>query len=406
MTDSDHNIDGPSAGNPEGSPAEAAPEPRRPTVLQVLPGLVTGGVERGTVDMADALVRAGWRAMVASSGGPMVRELERVGGEHVTLPLASKNPIRMRKNAKALEELIAMEGVDIVHARSRAPAWSAWWATRRTGTPFVTSFHAPYSLGGPLGGPLKRLYNSVMTKGDRVIAISEFISRHILDNYPVDPEKLRVIPRGADVAIFDPERVSAERMIQLSEAWRLEDGVPVVMLPGRLTRWKGQGVLIEAMAHLRDLPVLCVLVGSDQGRVRYREELEALTERLNLKSVVRFAGECRDMAAGYMLADVVVSASIEPEGFGRVSVEAQAMGKPVVGSNHGGVAETVLPGQTGWLVPAEDPAALAAALRAALTLDNGQREQWAARAIAHVRDNYTKDLMCDRTLAVYAELLG
>lgn len=402
MTDSDLNIDTAIADTPADAPEDTGQEPRRPTVLQVLPGLVTGGVERGTVDMADALVRAGWRALVASSGGPMVRELERVGGEHFTLPLASKNPIRLRKNAAALEELIAKEGVDIVHARSRAPAWSAFWATRRTGTPFVTSFHAPYSITGPV----KRWYNSVMTKGDRVIAISEFISRHILDNYPIEPEKLRVIPRGADTAIFDPERVSAERMIQLSEAWRLEDGVPVVMLPGRLTRWKGQGVLIEAMAHLRDIPVLCVLVGSDQGRVRYREELEALTEKLNLKSVVRFAGECRDMAAGYMLADVVVSASIEPEGFGRVSVEAQAMGKPVVGSNHGGVAETVRPGETGWLVPAGDPAALAGALRAALTLDNGQREQWAARAIAHVRGNYTKDLMCDRTLAVYEELLG
>lgn len=398
MTDKDHTIDTPGAGNP----AEAAAATRRPTVLQVLPGLVTGGVERGTVDVADALVRAGWRALVASSGGPMVRELERVGGEHFTLPLASKNPIRMRRNATALADLIAKQGVDIVHARSRAPAWSAYWATRRTGTPFVTSFHAPYSLGGPL----KRLYNSVMTKGDRVIAISEFISRHILDNYPIEPSILRVIPRGADTAIFDPERVSAERMIQLSEAWRLEDGVPVVMLPGRLTRWKGQGVLIEAMAHLRDIPVLCVLVGSDQGRVRYRDELEALTDRLNLKSVVRFAGECRDMAAGYMLADVVVSASIEPEGFGRVSVEAQAMGKPVVGTDHGGVAETVRPGETGWLVPAGDPAALAAALRQALSLDNDQRAAWAARAIAHVRGNYTKTLMCDRTLAVYAELLG
>ena len=263
MTDSDHNIDRDIAGNPP-DPAQTV---RRPTVLQVLPGLVTGGVERGTVDMADALVRAGWRALVASSGGPMVRELERVGGEHVTLPLASKNPIRMRKNAIALEALIAKEGVDIVHARSRAPAWSAYWATQRTGTPFVTSFHAPYSITGSV----KRWYNSVMTRGDRVIAISEFISRHILDNYPIEPSILRVIPRGADVAIFDPERVSAERMIQLSEAWRLEDGVPVVMLPGRLTRWKGQGVLIEAMAHLRDIPVLCVLAGSDQGRVRYRE---------------------------------------------------------------------------------------------------------------------------------------
>ncbi|KZD05388.1 glycosyltransferase family 4 protein [Oceanibaculum pacificum] len=372
-----------------------------PTVLQVLPGLVTGGVERGTVDMADALVQAGWRALVASSGGPMVRELERAGATHITLPLDSKNPFRMRTNARELARLIQEYGVHIVHARSRAPAWSAYWATRRTGTPFVTSFHAPYKITGPV----KRWYNSVMTRGDRVIAISNFIGRHIAENYKIDPNLMRVIPRGVDLDRFDPELVSAERMIQLSEAWRLEDGVPVVMLPGRLTRWKGQAVLIQAMAELRDVPALAVLVGSDQGRVAYREELEATVEKLELKSSVRFAGECRDMPAAYMLSDVVVSASTEPEGFGRVSVEAQALGRPVVGSNHGGVAETVLPGQTGWLVPADDPKALAAALRQALALAGEERAAWAARAMEHVRQNYSKQLMCARTIAIYQELL-
>lgn len=372
-----------------------------PTVLQVLPGLVTGGVERGTVDMADALVQAGWRALVASSGGPMVRELERVGATHITLPLDSKNPFRMRTNASELARLIQEYGVHIVHARSRAPAWSAYWATRRTGTAFVTSFHAPYKITGPV----KRWYNSIMTRGDRVIAISQFIGRHILDHYKIEPEVMRVIPRGVDLDRFDPELVSAERMIQLSEAWRLEDGVPVIMLPGRLTRWKGQAVLIQAMAELRDVPALAVLVGSDQGRVAYREELETTVEKLELKSSVRFAGECRDMPAAYMLSDVVVSASTEPEGFGRVSVEAQALGRPVVGSNHGGVAETVLPGQTGWLVPADDPKALAGALREALALAGETRAAWAARAMEHVRQNYTKQLMCARTIAVYQELL-
>ena len=381
---------------------QITPQGKQPTVLQVLPGLVTGGVERGTVDMADALVQAGWRALVASSGGPMVRELERAGATHITLPLDSKNPYRMRKNATAMQELIVEHGIDIVHARSRAPAWSAYWATRRTGTPFVTSFHAPYKITGAV----KRWYNTIMTRGDRVIAISEFISRHILDNYPIDPLILRVIPRGVDVARFDPDLVSAERMIQLSEAWRLEDGVPVIMLPGRLTRWKGQSVLIQAMAHLRDVPALAVLVGSDQGRVAYRQELETLVETLDLKRTVRFAGECRDMPAAYMLSDVVVSASTEPEGFGRVSVEAQALGRPVVGSNHGGVAETVLPGETGWLVPSDDPVALAGALREALGLIGEERARWAARAMDHVRQNYSKQLMCARTIAVYHELLA
>lgn len=369
-------------------------------VLQVLPRLGRGGAERGCVDVAAALVKSGGVALVASAGGPLERELVRSGAHHFTLPLDSKNPFVMRANIARLASLIERYNVDVVHARSRAPAWSALSACRRTGRPFLTTFHGTYNERGPL----KRLYNSVMAKGDLVIAISEHIGELILERYKIAPERIRLIPRGIDFEIFDPARVTPNRLIQLAQAWRLDDGLPVVLLPGRLTRWKGQGVLIEALARLGRTDIRCVLVGSDQGRRGYRRALEARIAALKLGSVVRMPDHCNDMAAAYMLSDVVVSASTDPEAFGRVMVEAQAMGRPVIAADHGGARETVLPGETSWLTPPGDADALAAALHEALALDVEARARLAERAIAHARAHFSKEVMCTRTLAVYDEL--
>jgi glycosyltransferase involved in cell wall biosynthesis len=381
-------------------PNDAA-ESRVPTVLQVLPSLEAGGVERGTIDVAAALIAAGWQAVVASAGGPMEHELERVGARHVTLPLARKNPIAVRANIDRLAMLIEIAGVDIVHARSRAPAWSALHAARRTGRPFVTTFHSPYGINNRV----KRWYNSVMTRGDRVIAISHFIGDHVRENYRVEGKSLRIVPRGIDLAVFDPEQVSAGRLVQLAEAWRLPDGMPVIMMPGRLTRWKGHTVLIEALALLGRKDVRCLLVGADQGRRDYRLELERLSKARGLEGVVHITDHCRDMPAAYMLADVVVSASLDPEGFGRVVVEAQAMGRPTIATDHGATRETIIPGVTGWLTPPNDAQALADALKRALTLDAAARGALAAQAIPRVRAAFSKQTMCDRTLAIYRELL-
>src|SRR5690242_13491630 len=297
---------------------------RPPTVLQVLPRLVTGGVERGTIEVAQALTAAGWKAVVASAGGPMVRELERAGAVHVELPLASKNPLVMRRNIERLMEVIRREQVDIVHARSRAPAWSALAATRRTGRHFVTTFHNAYGTQSWL----KQRYNGVMARGERVIAISRFVAAHAASVYGVPPERLRIIERGVDFTRFDPERVSAERVIQLAREWRLPDGLPVVMLPGRLTSWKGHLVLIEAIARLNRQGLRCVFVGGG-GSERYRRQLVDAIGRRGLDELFQIADDCRDMPAAYKLADVVVSASTRPEGFGRVIAEGQAMGRPV-----------------------------------------------------------------------------
>ena len=372
-----------------------------PVIMQILPALETGGVERGTVDVTEAIVNAGWRALVVSAGGSMVREVERAGGTHVTLPVDSKNFLVMRRNARRLAELIKEYSVDIVHARSRAPAWSARRAARLAGARFLTTFHGVYAESNRI----KHYYNSIMTRGERVIAISEFVAARVRDLYGVDPERVRVIHRGVDVDIFNPMAVSAERMIQITNEWRLPDGVPVILLPGRLTRWKGHGVLIEALARMGRNDVRCVLVGDDQGRKGYRQSLDNHITRAKLGDVVQIVGGCRDMAAAYMIADVVVSASTDPEAFGRVAVEAQALGRPVIATDHGAARETVVPGETGWLVPPGEPDSLADALREALALTTEQREAMAARAIAYVREHFRRQDMCAKTIAAYRDLL-
>jgi len=372
-----------------------------PLVLQVLPAMDMGGVERGTVQTAAALTAAGWRAMVASSGGPMVHELSRAGAKHIEMPLAAKRPFRMLRNADALADLINREGVDLVHARSRAPAWSALSAARRTDKPFVTTFHNAYGHNW-----LKHHYNKVMAKGDKVIAISDFVAQHVRETYGVDDDRLVTIHRGINADIFDPANVSAERMIQLSKPWRLPDDRPVIMLPGRLTRWKGHSVLIEALAILGRKDICCVLVGGDQGRTAYRQKLEEQARRRCLDQVLRVVEHCSDMAAAYMLADVVVSASTHPEGFGRVAVEAQAMGRPVIATDHGGSRETIWHDESGWLVPPNEPEAMAAALERALSLNQAEREAMAANGRDNVEQNFTVTLMCQRILAVYQSLLG
>ncbi len=374
---------------------------RAPVVLQVLPSLVTGGVERGTLDMAEALVAAEAIPLVASEGGPLERELKRLGVEHIKLPLASKNPLVMRANVGRLARLIDARKVDILHARSRAPAWSARAAARRQGCRFVTTFHSPYGSGSIF----KRRYNAVMADGDRVIAISDYVADLVRRRYKVTEPRLATIHRGVDLRQFHPEQVSAERIVQLASDWRITADRPVVMLPGRLSRWKGQEVLLRALARLKDLDFTCVLVGSDQGRSAYRRELEGQIERLGLAAHAFIVDHCRDMPAAYMLADVVVSASQEPEGFGRVVAEAQAMGRPIVVSAHGGALEQIVEGETGFSFAPGKTEELAAALRRALGLSAEERSHLANRAIARVGANYSKTLMCWKTLEIYQELL-
>jgi glycosyltransferase involved in cell wall biosynthesis len=378
----------------------AEPDPRNLIVLQVLPSLVTGGVERGTIEMTRAIAEAGGTALVTSAGGRLVTAIERSGGRHITLPLTRKNPYALARNADLLSTIIRAERVQIVHARSRGPAWSAWLACRRTGAHFVTTYHGTYNEDLPF----KRYYNAVMAKGERVIAASRFIARLIAERHRIDPARIRLIPRGVDPVVFDPNVASGERVMRLVRAWRLPEGATVVVLPGRLTDWKGQGVLLEAIARMTRRDVYCVLVGAEQGRPRYTARLIRRAEALGIADRLRLAGECDDMPAALMLADIVVHASTRPEAFGRVVIEAQAMARPVVASDLGGPVETVEHGVTGWRVPPGDAATLAESIEAILALPQETLSEVGSNARAAVLDGYTVAAMQAATLRVYAEL--
>ena len=369
-----------------------------PVILQVLPSLVTGGVERGTVEITQAIADAGWLPLVASQGGPMVQAVKDAGGRHIALPLMAKTPFGIWRNADRLEAVIREYKVSIVHARSRAPAWSAWLACQRTGTPFVTTYHGTY--GETL--PFKRRYNAVMARGEIVIAASRFIADLVTARHGIDPSRIRVIPRGVDPAVFDPAAVSAERISRLRQAWRLPDGMRVAMLPGRLTAWKGHTILLDAIARLSRQNVVCVLVGSDQGRWRYSAQLRQRAEDLRIGERLRMVWHCDDMPAALMLADVVVHASTQPEAFGRVVIEAQAMGRPVIASDLGGPVETVEQGVTGWRIRPNDPVGLAAAIEQVLALDRTALAALSERARASVP---TIQAMQLATIAVYRTIL-
>ncbi len=375
-------------------------EATQPAVLQVLPALGSGGVERGTLEIAEAQLRAGMRAFVASAGGALVPRLEALGARHVTLPLATKSPAGIWRNAGALAALVREERIAILHARSRAPAWSAWIAARRTGARFVTTYHGTYNEGVPG----KRLYNSVMARGERVIAISHFIAEHLRARHGTDPARIRIIPRGVEESQFDPARVDPARIAALRAAWGVPADRPVVMLPGRLTRWKGQGVLVEAMARL-PAEAIALLVGDAQGRAGFVDELRTRIAALGLADRVRLVGHADDMPAALLLADVVVHASTDPEAFGRTVIEAQAMERCVIASDLGAPRETVAEGITGWRVPPGDAAALANAIARVLALPAANRTAMGARARAAVLAGYTTARMQAATLDVYRELL-
>lgn len=384
---------------PSGIPAD-----KQPVILQVLPELRAGGVERGTIEMAQAIQQAGWQALVASAGGQMVHQLNQIGAKHIELPLQTKNPFKMRANAAELARIIREHRVDIVHARSRAPAWSAYWAAKKTGAHFITTFHGTYGMENRW----KMRYNSIMTRGERVIAISEFIAAHIREHYEVDERNLRIIHRGVDVEKFSQDNVTGVRVAELAKSWRMPEeamDVPVILLPGRITRWKGHAVLLKALAKIKDLPFFCVLLGDDTGHPAFRRELEEMIVKYGLAGKARIAPNTSRMAEAYMLASVVVAPSTEPEAFGRIPVEAQAMGKPIIATGHGGFRETIVDGETGWLIPPGDVDALAEKLRHALTLTSEEREEWGWRARQHACDYFSSDLMKHKTINVYSELL-
>ena len=385
----------------------------RPTILQIIPRLDIGGAERTTVEITEAIVTAGGRALVVAEGGRLVPQITQAGGEFIAMDAASKNPLTILGNARKLQRLIAQESVDLLHARSRAPAWSALMAARRTQKPFVTTYHGAYSVNGYL----KRTYSSIMARGDIVIANSNYIADTIRSRFGTPEARMRIIYRGIDDG-FDPARVSSDRVEQLRTAWGVAPDQRVILHAARMTTRKGQSVLIGAAAAIVSQPSIpddwiVILAGDQGGRDDYIEALKRQIATAGLQDRVRLVGRVDDMPAAYLAAQVAIAASSEPEAFGRVAAEAEAMGCPVIATRVGGASEAVRaepefgPDEmTGWLVPPGDVPALAEKLTIALRLSHDQRTTIGARARQFITQSFTLAAMQQATLRVYDELLG
>ena len=377
----------------------------RPTILQVIPALDNGGVEIEAIEIAKAIVAAGGRALIASRKGRLEAESHASGIEFRHLPLDTKNPFQIYKNSALLQKLIIKENVDIVHVRSRAPAWSAYRAAHSLGVPFVTTYHAAYSSQTIF----KTFYNSVMAKGDRVIAISQFIQDHLIKKYSqfswFDPSKIRLIPRGIDYNYFDPSTIPDEPLQQLRDSWEIPPSTRVLLLPGRISRTKGQDLLIKALALMKHTDVMAIFVGSALRHESYRNNLLRLASKLNLENRVKWVPPYANIPIAYQLADIIVCPSLVPEGFGRLMAEAQAMQKPIIASDHGAARELIENGETGWLTPPRDARALAKTLDHALDLSQKQLDEMGTKGRKRVKACFSQEEMSLKTVAVYKELL-
>jgi glycosyltransferase involved in cell wall biosynthesis len=381
--------------------------PKRPlTVLQVVPELATGGAERTTIEVAEAIVKAGGRALVWSAGGRLLPELEAVGGEHFVGSAASKNPLEVFVgNPSRLTQIISREKVDLIHARSRAPAWSALIAARRAKIPFVTTYHGIYSANSAI----KRWYNSVMVRGDAIIANSNYTKAHVVEQHGIDPARITVIYRGVDVAAFDPAAIPRQRSADLAQKWGLRsprDRIRII-LPARLTDWKGQRILVAALAlvNARGLSFEAILVGDSQGRDSYVAALQTQIADNGLEGQVRLVGHCTDMPAAFSLCDIAVTPSTEPEAFGRTAAEAQAMGLPIIASDLGGARETVDHGVTGFLSAPGDAVALAGHLTTLITMSAHDRAIMGAAGSQRIRALFTTQSLQSQTLALYQRIM-
>jgi glycosyltransferase involved in cell wall biosynthesis len=382
----------------------------RTTILQIIPELETGGAELSTVEIAAAVVRSGGRAIVLSEGGRMVSDILAAGGEFRPFPAASKNPLRILGNAARIAAIARQENVGLIHARSRAPAWSALIAARQAKLPFVTTHHGIYRENDPL----KKLYNSVMARGDIVIANSRYTAEVVRSRYNTPEERLRIIYRGVDLIAFNPAAISTARVKRLKEIWGVGNE-RVILNAARLTKWKGQSDVIAVAARVcqRFKDCVFILAGDPQGRDTYRETLERQIEAAGLAGRVRIVGHVDDMPAALAASYAAIISSNEPEAFGRAAPEAQAMGCPVVATNVGASPETVLApprvaasARTGWLITPGDIDGYEAALTEALSLSGEARAVLGRRARGHVAREFSTFQMQRATLAVYDELLN
>jgi len=378
-------------------------------VLQVIPKLGYGGAETGCYDIAHYLPENGCKSFIVTSGGELLKFVDKNKVKVFRLPVQSKNPILILINAIILIFIILFNNISIVHARSRAPAWSCLIASKITSRKFVTTFHGTYNFKSNL----KKLYNSVMVRSDLIIAGSNFIFSHIKENYSNylnQKKKLLVVFRGINIDYFDPTTKLETEEEKLLKKWEIEKDKKIILLPGRLTTWKGQELFIEAInlvnIELGYEAFYAVILGSDQGRDLYKKKLIRLSEQYRLTKQLRFIDHCKDMALAYKVSDIIVSASIEPEAFGRVAVEAQSMEKPIIASNIGGSNETVVDEKTGYLFEAGDAKSLSQKILKTLTIDETQLKLIGIEGRKNIVQKFNVEKMCFSTYSEYKRLIN
>ena len=378
-------------------------------VLQVIPRLGYGGAETGCYDLAHYLYEQKCKSYIVTSGGELLEYIDKKKVKLIKLPVHTKNPILIIVNSIILAVLILFLNISIVHARSRAPAWSCYIATKLTARKFVTTFHGTYNFKSSI----KKFYNSVMVKSDLLIAGSNFIFSHISENYKRflnSKKKFLVIFRGINTEYFDADTIKLKNVEKLKNSWKIEENKKIILLPGRLTAWKGQEMFIEAINLFQlknpELDYVAVILGNDQGRTVYRKKLERLVQQFNLTQKIKFVDNCRDMPLAYHISDVIVSSSIEPEAFGRVSVEAQAMKKPIIASNIGGSKETVIDNKTGLLFDSGNPKSLCDKLDEIIKLDSLTLDLMGREGRKNVINRFNIDKMCLNTYSEYKKLIN
>ena len=378
-------------------------------VLQVIPKLGYGGAETGCYDIAHYLSENNCKSFIVTSGGDLLKFVDKKKVKVFRLPVQSKNPLLIFINAIILIGIILFNNISIVHARSRAPAWSCLLASKLTGRKFVTTFHGTYNFKSNI----KKIYNSVMIRSDLIIAGSNFIFSHIKENYSKylnDKKKLMVIFRGINVDYFDPTTKLESEEKNLLSKWDIEKDKKILLLPGRLTTWKGQEVFIEAInlvnIELGYEAFYAVILGSDQGRELYKKKLIRLSEQYRLTNQIRFIDHCKDMALAYKVSDIVVSASIEPEAFGRVAVEAQSMERPIIASNIGGSNETIIDEKTGFLYQAGDAKSLSKKILKLIFLDETLLKSIGIHGRKNIMKKFNVEKMCFSTYSEYKRLLN
>lgn len=374
---------------------------QKKTILQVVPALISGGVERGALEIAKNIVKVGHNSIVISAGGPMVESLVDSGSEHITLNVASKNPITIWKNARRVANIIRSKNIDIVHARSRAPAWSCYMAAKATNTKLITTFHGIYNFKNFL----KKFYNSVMTEGRNVIAVSNFVKKHIIDNYKVDPNKITVIHRGVNHHEFSKDKLSDGKLNRYREKYKVPTDTPVLLLPSRMTRWKGHMVLIDALEKIKHLNFYCIMAGDLAKHPAYVSRIREKIHQYKLQSHIQLFGNESDIISLYGISDIVLSTSIEPEAFGRTIIEAQAMEKIVIATNIGGACETIQDGLNGFHVKPNDSIALAQKIEHCLSLMGSEQEKnMTMNARKTASEKFSLEKMLKNTLAVYNQI--